>query len=435
MLATTALFLVLLAVGGKLARNFTAPITALVRGTKRIAAGEGRLGIKPRDTELLTLSQAIDDMADRIALARSQLEQEKEVVENMVENITAGVVLLDSDGRVLMANRVARELLGVAIGEPLEDCCHRDPRLGTLIDFVDRAAGRLRRDTLQLPGSENGEDAGEMSFGEATKEWSTVWVPLAGEGAPGALLVVEDVTEVLRGQRLQAWAEMARMIAHEIKNPLTPIRLSTEHLRQVYEAEPERIDEIFERCTVNILNQVEELGTIASEFATYSRIPKIDPVPGNLVEVATEIVEGYATHGPDGVVVKLESELPVLEARFDPKLIGRALRNLIENAVRASEAGGCVTTRLRHEGEHVLLQVEDEGSGVAPNHLDRIFEPYFSTHETGTGLGLPITKRIVEEHGGSIRARNRKGGGLEVSIKLPLERQATPTPAVEASLG
>ena len=291
LLASTGLFLLLLAVGGQLARNFTAPIMALVRGTERIAAGEGRLGIEPRDTELLTLSRAIDDMADRIGRARSQLQREKEVVESMVENITAGVVSLDPEGNIVTANRVAKALLGVEIGGTLEAAAGSTPRLAALMEFVREDATRLRRATLRLPAPESPAESDEDP---TSTDWSAVWVPLAAGGELGALLVVEDVTEVLQGQRLQAWAEMARMIAHEIKNPLTPIRLSTEHLREVYSSEPERIGEIFERCTSNILTQVDELRLISSEFATYSRIPKIDPVDGDLVAVSQDIVSGYA---------------------------------------------------------------------------------------------------------------------------------------------
>jgi len=417
LLASTGLFLLLLAVGGQLARNFTAPIMDLVRGTERIAAGEGRLGIEPRDTELLTLSRAIDDMADRIGRARSQLQREKEVVESMVENITAGVVSLDTEGRVVTANRVAKDLLGVEIGGTLESAADGDGRLATLMEFVDGDSGRLRRATLRLRAPDH---AIETDEDPAVMDWSTVWVPLAPGGELGALLVVEDVTEVLQGQRLQAWAEMARMIAHEIKNPLTPIRLSTEHLREVYSSNPERIGEIFERCTSNILTQVDELRLISSEFATYSRIPKINPVEGDLVAVCEQIVTGYAASASNGVTVELVTSLDKLKVRFDPKLIRRALRNLVENAVRASSRGQVVSVAVDREQARALVVVRDQGPGVAAEDLDRIFEPYFSTHETGTGLGLPITRRIAEEHGGTITARNQSGGGLAVRISLPL---------------
>jgi len=251
------------------------------------------------------------------------------------------------------------------------------------------------------------------------QEWTLVWVPLPGAGEPSALLVLEDVTEVLRGQRLQAWAEMARIIAHEIKNPLTPIRLSAEHMQEVYEADPENFSAVFESCTTNILNQVGELQEIASEFSTYSRIPKIEPRRGNLVEVVEEIVGAYRSVSPANVRVELSARQAVVEAIFDAKLVGRAVRNLMENALRAAPNRGEVDISVEQGEGEVRIVVADNGPGVEESLLARIFDPYFSTHDAGTGLGLPIAKRIAEEHGGEIVARNRDAGGLEVTITLP----------------
>jgi nitrogen fixation/metabolism regulation signal transduction histidine kinase len=212
---------------------------------------------------------------------------------------------------------------------------------------------------------------------------------------------------------------MARMIAHEIKNPLTPIRLSAEHMREVYANDPESFDRVFERCTTNILAQVDELRSIASEFSAYSAIPRIDPQPGDLAAAISDLVGGYRAAPPEGVIVDWVTDGPV-PARFDAKLLGRAVRNLLENALRASAGGGRVTVKVEREVGQARIAVLDEGPGVRPELLGRIFDPYFSTHDTGTGLGLPIARRIAEEHGGAITARNRPQGGLEVAITLPV---------------
>ena len=417
-LVTVGLFLLLVAVGTRLARNFTRPLMELIEGTRRIAGGATSLNLAPTELELAALVQAVDDMARRIAEARERLVREKQVVERMVENITSGVVSLDRERRVLMHNRVAAELLGVSVGQSLDRVIEDEARLAPLapISAFLRAAvqrpGEMHRETVRL------SDPG----GEEEREWSLVWVPVPGTGEPSALLVVEDATEVLRGQRLLAWAEMARIIAHEIKNPLTPIRLSTEHLREVYQRAPEQLDRVFERCTVNILTQVEELRTIASEFSTYSAILHIDPKPGDLTSAIAELVEGYQAAPPEGVSVELETNGPI-PARFDAKLLGRAVRNLLENALRASAGGGRVTVRVERQDGHARIAVLDEGPGVRPENLPRIFDPYFSTHDTGTGLGLPIARRVAEEHGGSITARNRSARGLEVVITLPVREE------------
>ncbi|HWM91889.1 MAG TPA: ATP-binding protein [Thermoanaerobaculia bacterium] len=421
-LVTVGLFLLLVAVGTRLARNFTRPLMELIEGTRRIAAGATSLELAPTELELAALVQAVDDMALRIAEARERLVREKQVVERMVENITSGVVSLDRERRVLMHNRVAAELLGVSVGQSLERGVAEEARLAPIATFLRSAVqrpGEMHRETVHLPQAGLAQ-AGSGEAGGGEREWSLVWVPVPGTGEPSALLVVEDATEVLRGQRLLAWAEMARIIAHEIKNPLTPIRLSTEHLREVYQRAPEQLDRVFERCTVNILTQVEELRSIASEFSTYSAILHIDPKPGDLTATIAELVEGYQAAPPEGVSVELETDGPI-PARFDAKLLGRAVRNLLENALRASAGGGRVTVRVERQNGLARIAVLDEGPGVRPpENLPRIFDPYFSTHDTGTGLGLPIARRVAEEHGGSITARNRRERGLEVVITLPV---------------
>jgi len=411
-LVATGLFILLAAVGMRLARNFTRPLMQLIEGTRRIAAGAPSLDLAPSDLELASLVAAVDEMARRIAEGRERLMREKQVVERMVDNITSGVVSVDRDRRVLMRNRVAAELLGVEVGENLEEAVARGERLGGVSAFLGTVASEMARETVRLPADAGGE-----------REWSLVWVPVPGSGEPSALLVVEDATEVLRGQRLLAWAEMARMIAHEIKNPLTPIRLSAEHMREVYRSDPSHFDRVFDRCTSNILTQVEELRSISAEFSAYSAIPRIAPRPGDLTAAVAELVEGYQAAPPEGVRVELETN-DAIPARFDAKLLGRAVRNLMENALRAAGAStgrsGEVVVRVERNDGIARIAVLDSGPGVRPENLQRIFDPYFSTHDTGTGLGLPIARRIVEEHGGGIIARNRPEGGLEVTITLPV---------------
>lgn len=413
-LVTSVLVFLLAALGTRLARRFTDPLTELVDGTQRIAAGAASLDFRPQETELATLAGAIDEMARRIADGRARLLAEKQVVDTVVDNITAGVVSVDGDGRVLLLNRHARDLLGLEVGARLvEALAEREP-FAPIAELLRRAGSEPAQTTLRLhddDDEESDEDGGE---------WTVVWVPVPGSTAPAALLVLEDVTEVLRGQRLAAWAEMARMIAHEIKNPLTPIRLSTEHLKEVYVHRREELEEVFERCTDNILLQVEELRAISSEFSTYSRIPRADLRTGDLAAALEEIVDGYRVAPAGGVEIAWRRPADAVMARFDRRLLGRAVRNLLENAMRAAAGAGRIEVSLETNGRNADLTVADEGPGVEPELLRRIFEPYFSTDDSGTGLGLPIARKIVEEHGGSIHARNRSRSGLAVVVSLPL---------------
>ncbi len=411
LVVSTALFALMLVVGSRLARNFTRPLAALVEGTRRIAAGAPSLDLAPSELELAELVRAVDEMAGKIASGREALLREKAVVERMVESITSGVVSLDGAHRVVMHNRVAAELLGSRVGEPLVASLVGRAELAAVGEFVTAASaapGEPARQTVRIRGSE-----------EAERDWTLVWVPLPGAGEPSALLVVEDVTEVFRSQRLAAWAEMARIIAHEIKNPLTPVRLTAEHMRQVWTTDPEHFAAIFDRCISNILKQVGELQSIASEFSTYSRIPKIEPKRDDLVPMLRELTDAYRTASPQGVTVSFQGGAAAVEASFDARLLSRAVRNLLENAVRASHGGGEVDVSLTAEPGWARIAVDDRGPGVSADLLPRIFDPYFSTHDTGTGLGLPIARRIAEEHGGEIAARNRDGGGLSVEIRIP----------------
>ncbi|MGB5575393.1 MAG: ATP-binding protein [Thermoanaerobaculia bacterium] len=410
LLGMSILLLVVAAVGGRLARGFTNPLMEIVEGTQRIAGGETSLRLKPTELELATLVDAIDRMAGRIAEGRRQILREKDVVEMVVDNITAGVVSLDAERRVLTANRVAGELLACEVGSSIEETLASDARLEPISTWLRRAGDGLSQETVHLEDRESDE----------RQEWSLVWAPLPGPGEPSALLVVEDVTEVLRGQRLQAWAEMARMIAHEIKNPLTPIRLSAEHLREVYANDPDGLEGVFESCTNNILKQVGELQEIASEFSTYSKIPKMNAERTDLRQVVSEVVDAYRTAPPRGVEISFVTLPHTVNADLDARLVSRALRNLIENALNATPSGGRVEVRIEVQDGQARISVADDGPGVEPETLPRIFEPYFSTHDSGTGLGLPIACRIVEEHHGAVTAHNRQEGGLEVTISLPV---------------
>ena len=204
-------------------------------------------------------------------------------------------------------------------------------------------------------------------------------------------------------------------------------------MREVHASAPERFDEVFERCTANILHQVEDLRQIASEFSTYSRIPKLEPREGDLVAAVEKVVQGYRAAPPPGVTMVWNGPPTPIPARFDERLLTRAVRNLLENAVRASGVEGEVSLTIQQGRGEARIAVSDRGPGVPVELLPRIFDPYFSTHDTGTGLGLPIARRIVEEHGGTITARNRllggpagsqrdpgrPGGGLEVTITIP----------------
>jgi signal transduction histidine kinase len=406
LLATIVVAIALATAGATLARRFARPIEQIAEGTRRIAEGASRLGYRPDEQELDSLAEAIDRMAARIAEGRERLLVEKGLVERIVENVTAAVVGLDREGRVLFANRMARDMLGAAPGEELASALAATAGERATAAL---AAAATRPEPVGLRLALEGEE----------REWTFVRLELPGSVEPSELLVVEDVTSAARAQRLEAWAAMARIIAHEIKNPLTPIRLSAEHLREAWTRDREHFSEVFERCTTNILDQVEELRRTASEFSLYSEIPLIEPARAEVGEAVAEIVDAYRAAPSAGVRVRFTPPAEPAVASFDRRLLGRAVRNLIENAVRASASGGEVEVGVAARDGNIAIRVADRGPGVPPELLPRILEPYFSTQSGGTGLGLPIARRVAQEHGGELRVSNRSAGGFEVTITIP----------------
>jgi signal transduction histidine kinase len=410
LLATLAVFLLLAALGTRLARAFTRPIMELVGGTQRIAGGAAALGVKSSVLELAALAEAIDRMARRIAEGRDQLLREKRLVEGIIENVTSGVVYLDQAGRVLLANRVARELLEVAPGDRIAERLARRPELAGASRFVGEQRDQLAQATLRLESAKGapGKD----------RDWSLVWVPLSGESEPAALFVVEDISEVLRAQRLEAWAAMAQIIAHEIKNPLTPIRLSTEHMVQVWKRD-----------------QVNSGG--------FRALHGEHPAPGRGVADDRHRVLHVQPHPEVGAGARRSCRHRARGCRGLPRGATQWRRDRARGGAgepagevrcaaartRAAQPAGECRAGLggRRPGDDRRPTSRRVGGArvatagrVPPEMLARIFEPYFSTRVGGTGLGLSIAQRVAEEHGGSIRARNLAAGGLEVTITMPL---------------
>jgi nitrogen fixation/metabolism regulation signal transduction histidine kinase len=239
------------------------------------------------------------------------------------------------------------------------------------------------------------------------------------------MAVLEDVSDVVRSNRLAAWAEMARIIAHEIKNPLTPIRLAVEHLREVWKRGSPDFERVLEECVSRVLKQTDELRLAASEFSDYARLPSPEVRTTDVSRLLVESAGSYT--GVPGVRWSLDIE-PGLTALADERLLSRVFSNLIVNAVEAlAGARGEIRVSARRQDSRVFASVEDTGPGVDPKNLSRLFDPYFSAKSGGTGLGLAIAKKIVEEHGGSITAENRRSGGFRVRFDLPLQKPvATP---------
>jgi nitrogen fixation/metabolism regulation signal transduction histidine kinase len=244
-----------------------------------------------------------------------------------------------------------------------------------------------------------------------------------------AATLVEQRGELARTNQLKAWAEMARQVAHEIKNPLTPIQLAAEHLQRVHEDRGRPLGAALDQCVSTILRQVRLLRQIASEFSTFAGQPVPRPAAVAVKELLTNIVSPYQLGLSERIVVDIDVPEAVPAIWVDRTLVARALTNLVENAVQAMPEGGRLTVRASAEGDHVTITLVDTGVGMDPDAVDRAFEPYFSTKTAGSGLGLANAKRNIELNGGTIAISSRPRAGTIVTVTLPVG----PPPAARAT--
>ncbi len=415
------------------ARRIVAPLRDVALGTRAVAAGryETRLPPAGKD-EVGFLVGSFNEMTRELARARDatrqsqrQLEEQRGYLEAVLERLSNGVLTLDQGGRLRAANPAAQQILGVAldrqIGRTLAEIARRHPHLLVLADrlevHVQGAQGVSEdwREEVSLP--RDGAPRILMCSGNRLSS--------AEEPPGGHVIVFDDLTELVEAQRKAAWSEVARRLAHEIKNPLTPIQLSAERLRKKYldDMEPEE-GQLLDRLTRTIVHQVESMKSMVNAFSDYARSPRARPQRLDLNALATDVVELYRDEGsPARLATRLDPGLPALEA--DTDRMRQVLHNLVKNALEActEDADARVEVRTRRvvRTDRCLaeLRVTDSGPGFPADTIDRIFEPYTTSKRKGTGLGLAIVKKIVEEHNGRVWAENRREGGGAVIMQFP----------------
>jgi signal transduction histidine kinase/HAMP domain-containing protein len=404
-LATTIyMLLVFIAMGAivvafRIARGVTRPVQGLVAGARAIAAGNFDLPLeRPPDPDLGLLVTTFGDMAQSIRRQQEELRHERDRLQTLLENINAAVVVLRSDHQIGDMNLAARRLMTPEMPELLRA-------------FVEKHRPRQ---------AESHEV--ELTIDDVARTFRVSIIPLPDSREE--LLIAEDVTEILRSNRLEAWGEMARQVAHEIKNPLTPIQLTAEHLRAVAERDDPNLPNVVRLAVDNILRQVVTLRETSREFSDYASLRQVQRKPLDLQKLLADLAADYAGSTERGV--RFEADIAANtphQFAGDERLLRGAIANLLENALQAAPGG---RVRLGSYGvdSKVVISVEDDGPGVPPELLPKIFDPYFSTKSTGTGLGLAIARKAIEEHGGRLHAENRNPG-LRVEIELPVMRAAS----------
>lgn len=411
-----------------LARRLVAPISGLAEGTRAVAEGEYGTQLPPAgNDELGFLVRSFNDMSRRVAQVRDaarrgqvMVEAQRAYLETVLGRLSSGVLALDRDGGLRTYNQAAGTILSVplarAVGRPLTALADAHPDFAPFARLVEthRKAGDSEwREELTLDTSE----------GRRVLMCSGAALP-GGPRSGGHVIVFDDVTTLIQAQRDAAWGEVARRLAHEIRNPLTPIQLSAERLQHKF---ADRLDgqdaEVLERATRTIIHQVDTMKEMVKAFSEYARPPVLELEAVDLNALIQDVVELYrGEREQPEFSLALDPALPPLNA--DPGRLRQLLNNLIRNALEAAPAGTLCRVTLatrRGEGRYadgVELRVRDNGPGFSDEVLSQLFEPYVTTKARGTGLGLPIVKKIVEEHNGSISARN-VAGGAQVTVRFP----------------
>jgi len=401
-----------------LAKGITIPIQQVAAGTHEVAHGNWDYQIEAAgDDELGTLVESFNQMTRDLKKSNLELLRRGKFVETLLANITAGVIAVDPNGKITSWNKAAEQMLGVdgsaALGKYYREAFETEP-LMVMRDLIDNLKDRESSETelqIQLPD-----------------HLLTVFATAAtlrddANDSLGIMIFLEDITQIQKVQRMEAWREVARRIAHEIKNPLTPIQLSAERLRKRYAKLLQGDGAVLDKCTTTIIQQVVELKNLVNEFSQFARLPTAQPVLNDLNVIVQDALFLFK-EGHNHIDFEFrQGELPALE--LDREQIKRVMINLLDNAVAAVGGGGHVQIATAYDRTRntVYLEVADDGCGMAAEARVRIFEPGFSTKKQGTGLGLTIVNQIVEDHRGYIRVRNNEPRGTRFVIEFPVREQ------------
>jgi len=416
--------------GSYMAKRISQPVLLLSAAAKEIGAGRLDQRVEPQSNdEFGALVEAFNAMASELAASRRkvdrgtiqlerkhvEVEGRRRYIETILERITTGVVSVDAAGAITTINSAASRLLGLdgsIVGQPALSVLDRADLqpLGALLAGVGR--GRAEPTAHEIAMVRDGQEL----------HLAAVATALVGDsGAPeGVVLVLDDVTPLIRAQKVAAWREVARRLAHEIKNPLTPIQLSAERLRRHFAGAPPQAKALVEECSQTIIGEVESLKGLVDEFSQFARMPSPRTVPTDLGQLITDTIALYNGIFTD---VRIEQRFApgVPLVRLDGEQIRRVIINLVDNAIEAMERRGriVVETQLDAANNVVRVMVADNGPGIPAAEREKLFLPYYSTKRRGSGLGLAIVRRIIAEHGGSIDVGENTPRGTRFTIELP----------------
>jgi len=392
-------------IGLYLSRRFTEPLLAVASATRRVAEGNELEEISvPATDEVAVLVDSFNAMVRRVRATEAEILQSNQELATLLATVPTGVLTVDTAARRFRANPAAARLLGLEQGEewvPLDRLAvpGLDP-LGRLLDDPGRSAGRREIDL---------ETDGVLRHVEV----STRRLP-----GGGLVVAVDDLTQLVRAQRQAAWSEVARRIAHEIKNPLTPIRLAAERILRQTTGVDGKSRAVIEAGCAAIVAHVSGLKELVDAFHQYARMPSVNPRPTRIDVLLREVAALYVGVR-DGLEIDLSWEAGERTVLVDPVLLRQALVNLLDNAVEAMEGPGTIVVRGTVDGSDLTIEILDEGVGLPTEDTGILTQPFFSTKGRGSGMGLALVHRIVSDHGGSLELRPRPSGGAAARIVLP----------------
>src|SRR6516225_2093802 len=405
------------------ATQLAVPMSRLAAAAEQVRGGDltARVPVGERDDELASLSRAFNRMTYQIESqqrelreANRQLDERRRFTETVLTGVSAGVIGLDSLGRVNLPNRSASALLGTDLEQAIgQDLAEVAPEMAGLLDEAEGCPERLAQSQVQLA---RGTSMRTLLVRIAAEHY--------GREISGFVITFDDITELLSAQRKAAWADIARRIAHEIKNPLTPIQLAAERLRRKYLKEIKFDTETFTVCTDTIIRHVGDIGRMIDEFSSFARMPAPVIKPENLIEIVRQTVFLQRTAHPD---IAFETIFPTrsVMVRCDARLVGQALINIVKNAIEAIEIriveqgadpAGHIRLSVSDAVGQVAVIVEDNGKGLPQLGRERLTEPYVTTRAKGTGLGLAIVKKIMEDHQGELVLEDGEPNGARVKL-------------------
>lgn len=408
----------------RISRGITEPIQQLAQATELVAAGnlDTEIDIK-REDEIGLLINSFNHMVRELkegkeTLHSAYLESDRRrlFMENILDNINSGVILLDTSGEVLMISKRACEIINITPEQAINrHYRHLMSQINSLElqNLVSGIEGRefkpVQKEIKAVIGDKK---AILLVFITSLKD---------AQNYIGLLVVFEDLTEVIEAQKALTWQDVARKIAHEIKNPLTPIKLSTERMIKKWERKDTDFDEVFHRSAKTIVKEVDSLKRLVDEFSRFGQMPAMHKTPASLADIVNEVVNLYRNYKGILITVSLPDDMPPVE--LDGEQFRRVLINIFDNAIQALTNSGRIDVSVGFEESlnRSYIEIADNGPGIRDEDKEKLFLPYFSTKKTGTGLGLAIANRIIKEHGGFIRVRDNEPEGTVFTIEIPIK--------------